>query len=564
MKTFLLFIFILQLYEILSNYSYETIEEIVPKNIMFKKIDNSSFKIFKYIPLCTNSQVINSNKNINFQIIGEKIEIFIYDDYSLIEQNKNASFINYQQYVKVTYFTFKVFSFSISCEKEYYFVLSYTSNEPFYDPIYAQFSIIDSTNDIKISPLLSDSFIFHQRKEKEVIFYSYNETKYGLFVFDYYTKVQIFKNDIIIYNKEKTEDNYKEYLCEFEKNQNYTIYFENNKDFIFTLQLFNESNIFKHDFKTGPILFYKSMYYYEIDISNYKVNDIILFQFHTDMGEYTFNYQYKSNFNGNNFIELGLYKKRNYIPIKKTIEDSSLIIYIKFYLFVDELSILELIPNKVEEIKSNYNQIIKEPKYFYIDYFEINNMNSIGIGANDSFIFNEQEKSYENRIINKGLQNYYITKTNNNSPEAFRSIIIYINSNNNILFEVKKFNYSIFQTNTGYDFEYFQLCQGDNSLSELYFYISSYEGIGKELFTSVFGKFDAFYIKEEEIKNLSDFDFDKIKENNFYQAYKNNGYLKIKCNSPLMLKHTFLGYFYQKNLTANTRYYLNDNHIRGN
>ena len=63
--------------------------------------------------------------------------------------------------------------------------------------------------------------------------------------------------------------------------------------------------------------------------------------------------------------------------------------------------------------------------------------------------------------------------------------------------------------------EYFQLCQGDNSLSELYFYISSYEGIGKELFTSVFGKFDAFYIKEEEIKNLSDFDFDKIKENNF-------------------------------------------------
>ena len=240
-----------------------------------------------------------------------------------------------------------------------------------------------------------------------------------------------------------------------------------------------------------------------------------------------------------------------------------MIIYIKFYW--QSFSILELIQNKIEEIKTEYNEIIKGPKYFFIDYFELNNMNSIGIGANDSFLFDEQEKSFITSISTRGYQNYYITKTNNLAPQIFKSIIIYINSTNNILFEVKKYNYSIFKADIDSkpDFEYFQLCQGNNSLNELYFWITAnIVDDGEDLFTSVFGHFDSFYIKEEEIKNLSDFDFDKIKENNFYQAYNESGYLKIKCNSPLMLKHTFLNYDYDKILNASRRYYLNNGYIR--
>ena len=116
----------------------------------------------------------------------------------MIGQNSSGSFINSQKYEEIDYSTFRVFSYDISCDKDYYFVLSYTSKELLYEPHYAQFSIIDSTNDIKLSPLLSYSFFINQRKNKESIFYSYNETKYGFLTFDIFSTVQIFKNDILI------------------------------------------------------------------------------------------------------------------------------------------------------------------------------------------------------------------------------------------------------------------------------------------------------------------------------------------------------------------------------
>ena len=325
--------------------------------------------------------------------------------------------------------------------------------------------------------------------------------------------------------------------------------------------MFNESKTFKHDFKTGPIILYKNKSYYEIDISNYNIDDIILLEIHS-RGKYIFKYQYSRNFKGNNFIDMGFHIQQNFIPIRKKIDDSSLIIYIELY--EGYFSILELIPN-IEEIKSIYSKTIKGPKYIFIDYFELNNMNSIGIGSSESFFFYEQESSSEKKISKKGYQNYYITKINNYIPQDLKSIIIYINSTNDVLFEVKKFNYSIFTTDvyTSPDYEYFQLCQGENSLSELYFYtfLNSLE-YTKELFTSVFGIFDSFYIKEKEIKNLTDFDFDKIKENNFYQTYNETGYLKIKCNNPLMLKHTFLNFHYNNVLNSSKRYYLKDFYIR--
>ena len=111
--------------------------------------------------------------------------------------------------------------------------------------------------------------------------------------------------------------------------------------------------------------------------------------------------------------------------------------------------------------------------------------------------------------------------------------------------------------------EYFQLCQGENTLNELYFYTSiNVVGYSEELFTSVFGDFESYYINEEDIKTLSDFDFNKIKEKNFYYTYKKVGYLKIKCNSPLMLKHSFLYFDYIKEYNSGQKYYINDIYIR--
>ena len=46
----------------------------------------------------------------------------------------------------------------------------------------------------------------------------------------------------------------------------------------------------------------------------------------------------------------------------------------------------------------------------------------------------------------------------------------------------------------------------------------------------IFGHYDSFFINENEIKTLSDFNFNKIKYNNFYQISKRteSGYLKNK------------------------------------
>ena len=106
-----------------------------------------------------------------------------------------------------------------------------------------------------------------------------------------------------------------------------------------------------------------------------------------------------------------------------------------------QFSILSIIPDKIEEIKTEYNQIITGPKYFFIDYFELNNINSIGIGANESFNIFEEKKEYKTSISFRGYKNYYITKYDNNAPNTFKSALIYFNSTNKVLFEVKKFNY---------------------------------------------------------------------------------------------------------------------------
>lgn len=568
MNSYFLITFILQSFFIIScYYIYDTIDEIIPKYIIFEICDMNSFKIFKYVPLCIENSTLN--KSINFQIqASSEIKLYLYNNFSNIEQNENGNFINFIDEKIISYINPYSFRFpNLTCEKEYYFIISAARSYPIYSSSIAQFYIIDELKEeINLLPSLSDYFIIYQNSPPKTIFYSHNETKYASLFISYQANVKIFKNNEIIYNKTENEISIQDTI-EFQKNQNYTIYFYGKGFPLINIQLFNEPKIFKYNFeKNGPLFLFKREYYLEINISSFQLNEIMLFKFYiSGLGNYAFKYQYKESFKGNNFIDLGYHDGQNYIPIKKEVNDSSLIIYVLFHYL--EFSLLTLVPNKIEEIKSEYSNEINGPKYFYINYFEINNINSIGIGANESFYLYEEKKSYITSISSKEYQNYYITKTNNYDTQSFKSAIIYFNSTNRILFEIKKYNFPIFSGRFDDvltpDVEFFQLCQGENALNELYFYTQiNVVDYGEELFTPVFGSFDYYYIKEEEIKVLQDFDFDKIEEINFFQSYNKNGYLKIKCNEPSMLKHSFLFFDSDKILTSGHKYYINDGNIK--
>lgn len=79
MKKNLLLIFILQILHILSKYTYESIYELINKFYIFKIRDFSSYKIYKYIPLCKEDN--NSIKNIYLQLISSNyLEFYKYEN----------------------------------------------------------------------------------------------------------------------------------------------------------------------------------------------------------------------------------------------------------------------------------------------------------------------------------------------------------------------------------------------------------------------------------------------------------------------------------------------------
>ena len=146
---------------------------------------------------------------------------------------------------------------------------------------YFEFSILDaSIKEINISPLISEQFWIIGRKNKEIIKYYHNQTKYAV-ILGYNAEIQILKNNETI-NYTKKEEKGINYIeiepIEFEKNQNYTIYLEGNDSPFITIQFFNEPKIFKVDLNNDPLPLYTKQYYCEIDISNYKLNDLILFK----------------------------------------------------------------------------------------------------------------------------------------------------------------------------------------------------------------------------------------------------------------------------------------------
>lgn len=187
MIIFLLIIFTSNFYVISPNYTFELIEELIPKNITLEETNLNSFKIFKYIPSCQKNE--NYTKGIYLQTLTSPCKetyyhIYIYDNFSKIAQNSKFQFINSID-VKKIFRMEESFLFSdLNCTKEYFFVISisilYSKISDFPYLISQIFNIIDAKNDIiKISPESSDIFSFHQRNDsrQETIFYSFKEKK---------------------------------------------------------------------------------------------------------------------------------------------------------------------------------------------------------------------------------------------------------------------------------------------------------------------------------------------------------------------------------------------------
>ena len=337
------------------------------------------------------------------------------------------------------------------------------------------------------------------------------------------------------------------YTIKFEKDINYTILYNKNEsiDNSISIQFFEEEKFIKYNPLNGPMTLYKSRYYFEIDISKYELNQYILFQLYSD-GEYTFRYQYKKNFNGNNFVDFGHFKAKNYIQFKKTIEDNSLYVFIEFHV-IEIFSLLNLI-EKVEEIKSDGDVIIQGPKYLLIDYFELNNMNSIGIGANAPFFIFEQQKNYDILISSFNYANIYITKQNNLSPENYKTAIIYFNTTNNILLQIKKYNFPIFQSFLRKakrpDLEYFQLCQGENSiiLKELYYsYTNEFKAGNRYYLNDLYVKYQNYTFDDSLINQKIQLQFIiyGLKNGETIDLVMNNELIYKLSNTPLEINYTY-------------------------
>ena len=97
--------------------------------------------------------------------------------------------------------------------------------------------------------------------------------------------------------------------------------------------------------------------------------------------------------------------------------------------------------------------------------------------------------------------------------------IVYLNSTDEWNLVIKSLNFSFIEKSLdGYDgYDYIYLCQGEEPKTEFYYYKSNDE---LEYFTSVFGTFDSFFIDREEMKTISDFDFNKAKKKMLY--FKSN------------------------------------------
>ena len=273
-----LFLFVIYIFSTSLEYEVdETLIELVPK--YYYHLSSNSVKIFKYIPSCKDNI---KTKNVYVQTDGI---LYLYSDFSKIEQDKDFKFINYDKILN----NYSNLITGLTCGKDYYFVnfLSLIDDEIF---IY-NFQIIiinQDENIINLSPLLSNYFSLYPRTDnEEILYYSFNETKYVLITFNQNSKIQIFENERIIYVNE-SEKFFKYY--EFKENINYTITYKCLKKvglYSINFQFYSQPKFFKHDFKKEPAIIYSDeisshfledfKFTFDIDISDYNIGQILFF-----------------------------------------------------------------------------------------------------------------------------------------------------------------------------------------------------------------------------------------------------------------------------------------------
>ena len=553
-KLLIYLLFIFSFYYSLA-FEFESIEENIPKTSILHLNNSYSFKIFEYIPNCYEDQ--KETKNIFIQIYTSfRVVLYIYDDNTKIEQNTTGQFINFN-YRNIFSNGVKKYKDFI-CKQKYYFVVA-NDNINSFIPILFQLSVLDENNNANLISTSQDYTFFQRTNTTENLFYTHTEDKIALINFKGDAQLKIFENEEKIYDK--NSENLLKF--EFKKNKRYNISFSDNsviqKSLVF-LQFLDDSKYLNHNFDKSPlILLDKYKYYLEIDISNYSVGEYILFLFYSDFGKVYAKYQYKKQLNGNNFINLGKYSINdfNFISIKKNEEDDKLILYIQAY-NDESFTVVDLLKYKVQGINSENPILSKGPNLLYIDYFSFNKLNSFGFYSNQPYFYIQQQINDESTTSDIKHKNLSIITKRKSDILSNKKALIYFNMNDDFKLEIKKYNYPIlnleFDDEEFHNFkdikmnEYLQLCQGDESKDELYYYINNnniYDGI--EVFEPIFGNIQSYFIEENDIKTLSDFDFDKIKETNFYKTNNKTGFLKIKCNKePSMIKHINLNFAYDK------------------
>ena len=474
---------------------------------------------------------------------NEYFGLYFYNDFTKIKKDENGKYMNYTSYNGINNYDINLIPFNnLICNNDYYFIIP-KYNYNIAKQNYLQISIFnDETNIFNLSPSLSLYYtLFPRNKNKtETFYYCFNETKYALINYD--GLLEIKEDGKIIYNNNSN-------IFEFKKDLEYYIYYRSDSPIY--IHFYNESTFFKYNKEDFPMILYgkDNEYRFEINISDYKVGEYIILKTYGITNWYI-KYQYK---NDSKIINLEEYFSLNYIPIKKTKNDSSLILYIKYTNLFNLFSILNIVKDDVLEIDSDYNSTIIGPKFLLLDYFKFNNLKSFAIESNKSFIFYEQQIDYRITVTDQFYNNLYIFKLNDEDSLFYKRGFIHLNSTDTYQIVIKRFNFSIIQNKrtSKIGHEYLSLCQGEEPKTELYYYKSRI--ILNELFTPVFGNFDSFYIKESNIKTLSDFDFRKINETSVF--INENGYLKIVCKEPTLIKHSYLDKYYTyNNLTSGKSY----------
>ena len=564
--SFIIFLFIIlpisfQAYEI------ENLELLTSYNLVFSKGKGDS-KLFKYTPKC-NDQNSGLNNLYAQGVSSIPFYLSIYDNESQIQFTEEDGYINYtsKYYLKTNVTEIK----DLNCNQDYYFLVYIMD----YDIAFSQFSILPGEVDtIDISSLSNSLTLFQRTEKEEILFYSSKETKnISISIFDSGT-LKIIENPE---SENKTiidmEVGFYYNLFQFEKDKNYYIYYSSDIEVggdrsPIIMQIYND--VIKHNFNNGPIIFTgKNVEYnYEIDISKYNKGDYIILINFGNENDLSIKYRYKKS-TSDYFTELKNYEGTSFIPLQILEKDSSIILKLKMTYNYDKLLAIDLFKYNFEEITSEYNKIIKEPKLFHINTYIFNNLNAIGIQSDKPYYLNELEagedsfKTYYGKVSIITQDYEGISYPDFDKQKNIKDIFIFIIADKDTYssLEIKKYNFPIYHLSSNSTRKnYFQLCNKKDSKDELYFYSSD------NVFRPIFGNLIMSATYFSDINSLSDLNFNETIEDDF--IFKSPAYLKISCDNPVMftnIRYTQSNQqIYTYNLKSSEKIYLSQYEIDNN